>query len=193
MSLEKELHARSGSVCELCGATDELKIYHVPPGSKAIANESILICETCLEQIENSEKVDANHWRCLNDSMWSTVPAVQVMAWRILNRLRAEGWPQDLLDMLYLEEETLTWAKATGEGESDDDTVKHIDSNGVVLRAGDTVVLIKDLNVKGGGFTAKRGTSVRGISLVSDNPEHIEGKVSGQQIVILTKYVKKTN
>ncbi|MDH5572058.1 MAG: alkylphosphonate utilization protein, partial [Gammaproteobacteria bacterium] len=105
----------------------------------------------------------------------------------------AEGWPQDLLDMLYLDEETLAWAKATGEGRSQNDDVKHIDSNGVVLQAGDTVTLIKDLNVKGANFTAKRGTAVRGISLVADNPEHIEGRVNGQQIVILTKFVKKSN
>jgi protein PhnA len=60
-----------------------------------------------------------------------------------------------------------------------------------VLEAGDTVTLVKDLNVKGTNFTAKRGTAVRGISLVADNPEHIEGRVSGQQVVILTKFVKK--
>ena len=69
------------------------------------------------------------------------------------------------------------------------DEIKHVDSNGSVLKAGDTVVLIKDLNVKGAGFTAKRGTAVRRISLVHDNPEHIEGRVEGQQIVILTKFV----
>ena len=80
---------------------------------------------------------------------------------------------------------------ASGEGASDDETVRHVDSNGAVLEAGDTVTLIKDLNVKGANFTAKRGTAVRGISLVADNPEHIEGKVNGQQIVILTKFVKK--
>jgi len=51
---------------------------------------------------------------------------------------------------------------------------------------------IKDLNVKGGGFMAKRGTVVRGISLAANNPEHIEGRVNGQQIVILTQFVKKT-
>ena len=137
--------------------------------------------------------MDANHWHCLNDSMWSPVPAVQVMAWRLLHRLSAEGWSHDLLDMLYLDEETLAWAQATGEGVSQDDVVKHIDSNGVVLQSGDTVVLIKDLDVKGGGFTAKRGTAVRGISLVADNPEQIEGKVNGQQLVLLTKFVKKSN
>lgn len=108
----------------------------------------------------------------------------------MLNRLKSEGWPQDLLDMLYLDEETLAWAKATGEGD-DGDTPKHKDCNGAELNTGDTVVLIKDLNVKGASFTAKRGTAVRNISLVYDNPEHIEGKVNGQQIVILTKYVKK--
>ncbi|MCK4956984.1 MAG: alkylphosphonate utilization protein, partial [Candidatus Cloacimonetes bacterium] len=128
-----------------------------------------------------------------NDSMWSQVPAVQVMAWRMLKRLSAEGWPQDLLDILYLDEETQAWAEATSEEHSYEDTVKHIDSNGVVLEAGDTVILIKDLNVKGTSFTAKRGTAVRGISLVADNPEHIEGRVNGQLIVILTKFVKKGN
>lgn len=190
MNIEKELHSRSGSVCELCGANDDLKAFEIKP-SNGTVDQHILICNTCNVKIESPEQTDANHWRCLNDSMWSTVPAVQVMAWRMLNRLRAEGWPQDLLDMLYLDEETTEWAKATGEGEEDEDTVKHIDSNGVQLQAGDNVVLIKDLNVKGGGFTAKRGTAVRRISLVHDNPEHIEGRVEGQHIVILTKYVKK--
>lgn len=193
MSLEKELYARSGSKCELCSATEDLKRYEIPPTSNGRADESILVCENCLRQIENPDAVDINHWRCLNDSMWSSIPAVQVMAWRLLNRLRAEGWPQDLLDMLYLDDETLAWAKATGEANSPEETVKHTDSNGAVLLAGDTVVLIKDLDVKGANFTAKRGTSVRGISLVADNPEHIEGRVNGQQIVILTKFVKKSN
>jgi protein PhnA len=135
--------------------------------------------------------MNANHWRCLNDSMWSEVAAVQVIAWRILQRLKSEGWPQDLLDMLYLEELTLRWAKATGEGEEKEAEHFHKDCNGIRLESGDSVVLIKDLNVKGGGFTAKRGTTVRNISLVHENTEHIEGKVNGQTIVILTQYVKK--
>ncbi|MDH3325103.1 MAG: PhnA domain-containing protein [Gammaproteobacteria bacterium] len=193
MTTEKALLERSESKCELCSATEDLATYEVPPESNGNVDDSILICNTCREQIENPEKVNINHWRCLNDSMWSQVPAVQVMAWRMLSRLSAEGWPQELLDMLYLDDETLTWAKATGEGQSTEDTIKHIDSNGVTLEAGDTVTLIKDLVVKGANFTAKRGTAVRGISLVADNAEHIEGRVSGQQIVILTKFVKKSN
>ena len=193
MSIEKELRERSNSKCELCGAENDLSIYQVPPENLESVDKCIYACSTCIEQIENPEKVDVNHWRCLNDSMWNENAPVQVMAWRMLNRLKAEGWPQDLLDMMYLDEETLVWAKATGEDIDPDDIKKHIDSNGAELQAGDTVVLIKDLNVKGTSFTAKRGTAVRSIALVADNPEHIEGRVNGQQIVILTKFVKKSN
>ena len=83
------------------------------------------------------------------------------------------------------------WAQASGEGQTEDARELHRDSNGAVLEAGDSVTLIKDLNVKGANFTAKRGTAVRNISLVQDNPEHIEGRVEGQRIVILTQFVKK--
>ncbi|MDF1528026.1 MAG: PhnA domain-containing protein [Sedimenticola sp.] len=193
MSIERSLISRSGSKCELCGSTENLQTYEVPPDSDGSVDQSALLCGTCRIQLDNPDQVDPNHWRCLNDSMWSQTPAVQVIAWRMLNRLSAEGWPQDLLDMLYLDEETQRWAEATGEGLSDSDRVQHLDSNGAILEAGDTVTLIKDLNVKGANFTAKRGTAVRGISLVQDNPEHIEGRVNGQQIVILTKFVKKSS
>ncbi len=192
MSIEKTLQERSESKCELCDAADNLSIYEIPPSSEGNEDQCVLICATCREQIEDPDKMDANHWRCLNDSMWSQIPAVQVMAWRMLTRLSAEGWPQDLLDMLYLDDETLDWANAATDCTSDEDIIKHVDSNGALLEAGDTVTLIKDLDVKGANFTAKRGTAVRGISLVADNPEHIEGRVEGQRIVILTKFVKKT-
>lgn len=192
MSIETELKIRSESGCELCRATDNLRIYEVPPVDVVTADQCILICNTCYEQIEEPEKVDINHWRCLNDSMWNQEQVVQVVAWRMLTRLSAEGWPQDLLDMLYLDDDTMAWAQALAEGQTSEDEARHIDSNGTVLTAGDTVILIKDLNVKGASFTAKRGTAVRGISLVEDNPEHIEGRVNGQQIVILTCFVKKS-
>lgn len=193
MILENELSKRSGAKCELCGATNNLNTYEVAPTTVGGLDNNIHVCETCLQQIENPDKTDANHWRCLNDSMWSEVPAVQVMVWRMLNRLRSEGWPQGLLDMLYLDEETLTWAKATGEDIDEEDKIIHKDSNGATLNTGDTVVLTKDIDVKGANFIAKRGTAVRGIMVVADNAEHIEGRVNGQHIVILTKFVKKSN
>ncbi|MEG9327834.1 PhnA domain-containing protein [Salinimicrobium catena] len=190
MSLEQELFQRSGSQCELCASKEDLHIFEVPD-SPADADKHILICGTCKEQIEDPEKVEPNHWRCLNDSMWSTVPAVQVMAWRMLNRLKAEGWPQDLLEMMYMEEQQLEWAKAGQNAGESTGGVVHKDSNGATIEAGDTVVLIKDLPVKGSSLVAKRGTAIKRVSLVHDNPEQIEGKVEGQQIVILTKFVKK--
>ncbi|VAX05631.1 Protein PhnA [hydrothermal vent metagenome] len=187
------LRTRSNSNCELCSTSDNLEIYEVLPIANEHYDSRVLLCASCREQIEDPAKTDPHHWRCLNDSMWSQVPAVQVIAWRMLTRLRAEGWPQDLLDMLYLDDALLAWAQASGEESTTDDTIKHLDSNGAQLEAGDTVTLIKDLNVKGANFTAKRGTAVRGISLVADNPAHIEGRINGQQIVILTKFIKKAN
>lgn len=192
MSLEKELRERSDSTCELCSATDNLKVYSLENFPGEAVDGSFMACQVCNEQLEDFDKVEVNHWRCLNDSMWSTVPAVQVVAFQMLTKLKAEGWPQDLLDMLYMEDELKTFAKSQLVSEENTTPeVIHKDSNGAIIEAGDTVVLIKDLNVKGSSLTAKRGTAVRRVSLVHDNAEQIEGKVEGQQIVILTKFVKK--
>lgn len=191
MSIERELKKRSDSKCELCNTDENLHIYTLAPKKEENLEKSIMACTTCIGQIEDPETTDPNHWRCLNDSMWSEHQPVQVMAWRMLSRLRAEGWPQDLLDMMYLEDDVLEFAKATGEGEDVSDKIIHRDVNGVILNAGDSVVLIKDLKVKGSSLVAKQGTAVRRISLDHNNAEYIEGKVGPTQIVIITKYVKK--
>lgn len=185
--MEKEIAKRSKGLCEVCG-TEASAIYTVAPKDTKDINGNVHLCSNCNDQLTGEKDIDANHWRCLNDAMWSEVDAVKVIAYRMLNQLKGEGWPVDLIEMMYLEDDVLSWAK---EGVEDEDAVKHVDSNGVLLENGDAVVLIKDLKVKGGGFTAKRGTAVRNIKLVQDNPEHIEGKVEGQSIVILTQYVKK--
>lgn len=191
MSLLQDLQDRSGNQCEFCASTHELSIYEVPPVSTGGVDGSVLACATCKEQIENPEVTNANHWRCLNDSMWSEFRAVKVVAWRMLSRLRSEGWPQDLLDMLYLEEEDIRYAQATGEGLDESEKIIHRDVNGTILESGDSVVLIKDLKVKGSSMVAKQGTAVRRISLDRDNAKYIEGKVGATQIVIITDYVKK--
>lgn len=188
MSLNQELQKRSDGECEMCKNSGSLSVYMLPPSTSESMDSSVLICSTCKSQIENPNSLDANHWRCLNDSMWSEHQPVQILSWRMLNLLKGEGWPQDLLDMMYLDEEALAFAKS---GLVDPSAPKHLDSNGNVLENGDSVVLIKDLDVKGSSITAKRGTAVRNIRLDRDNIEYIEGKVDGQQIVILTKYVKK--
>jgi protein PhnA len=166
--------------CPLCAADAPLAPHPVPGGP---ADATATICATCATQINGTP--DPNHWRGLASAMWSEEPAVQVLAARMLARLSDEDWARDLADQLYLDDDTRAWADNVAQ------TSAHKDSNGTPLAAGDTVVLIKDLPVKGAGFTAKRGTAVRGISLVADNPAHIEGRVEGQRIVILTQFVKK--
>ena len=190
MTVEQTLLDRSDSKCELCTSTNNLTVYTIPPNSDETADQSILLCDTCLGQIENPKTADANHWRCLNDSMWTPVPAVQVMAWRQLNALKSEGWAQDLLEMLYLEDDVKAWAEAGAADDEDESEEATIDSNGATLNAGDTVTLIKDLVVKGANFTAKRGTVVKNISLTS-NPKHIEGRLNGTRIVLVSAFLKK--
>nr|WP_246261402.1 alkylphosphonate utilization protein [Alteromonas ponticola] len=164
-----------------------MSVFMVPLSPTDDDESGIYTCTKCFAQLNHNEAPDLHHWRCLNDAIWSEVPAVQVMAWRMLTRLSTESWAQDLLATMYVDDKTLAWAKA----ESDMlPAVATVDSNGTTLSAGDTVHLIKDLNVKGAGFTAKRGTAVRNIAL-SDNPEHIEGRVNGTRIVIIAAYTKK--
>ncbi len=93
------------------------------------------------------------------------------------------------LDMIYLDDENLAWAKATGDDENDSAVELHMDCNGNVLQTGDSVSLIKSLDVKGSTFNAKMGIVVKNIRLVDDNMEQVEG----QLIIILTKYVRKQN
>lgn len=187
MSIEQSLLDRAGSQCELCSSASDVSPFLVSPHSQLTVDTGVVLCATCKAQVEGSAELDANHWRCLNDSMWSQVPAVQVMAFRMLKRLAGEPWAQDLLDVMYMDDDTRKWAETKS---ADEDREPTRDSNGAILQAGDSVTLIKDLDVKGANFTAKRGTMVRGISL-SDNPEHIEGRVNGTRIVIIAAYTKK--
>jgi len=186
MKLEQELMNRSASTCELCGSNENLSGFEVTPFDDTI-NTDILVCGTCKEQLEDNSKIDESHWHCLNDSMWSEVDAVKVVAYRMLHALKN----QDLIDMLYLEDDVKAWADSGLPEVADEDAVIHKDSNGVTLSAGDTVTIVKDLPVKGAGFTAKQGTAVRNISLPQNDSEHIEGRVNGVKIMILTKYLKK--
>ena len=184
MSLSTSLQERSDNKCELCTAEQDLTPYLVEPKSGQSDDDYVVTCAQCVEEM-NAEPLNQDHWRCLNESIWSTVPAVQVVSYRLLQQIGAP-WTQDLLNMMYMDDPTTEWAQSTSE------QVVHKDSNGHILQNGDTVILIQDLNVKGANFTAKRGTAVRRISLVQDNAEHIQGKINDQTIIILTKYVKKS-
>lgn len=66
------------------------------------------------------------------------------------------------------------------------------DSNGNPLAQGDTVVVIKDLKVKGSAIPLKQGTVIRNIRLVEDDAEHVEGnsdRIKG--LVLKTCFLRK--
>lgn len=191
MKLEDVLIKRTGEKCELCTKAAKLSLYEVQPQDTRDEDNCIMICDKCRAQVEKKEELDSEHWKVLGETMWSEVPGVQVVAWRMLNRLPNESWAGDNLDMLYLDDEKLDWAKATGDHENDGAVDLHKDAYGNVLHAGDTVLLTESLNVKGASVNAKVGTVIKNIRLVEDNTEQIEGKIEGQMIVILTKYVRK--
>ena len=163
--------------CELCSSSEDLRDYEVAPKS-----ETITICSTCANSIDDPTS-DVNHWHCLSESMWSENPAVQVVAYRLLTALNS----QDLLDMMYLEPEVEAWAK---EGIKEEVEPTR-DANGTILNEGDSVTIIKDLVVKGAGFTAKQGTTVKNIKMVDGDPTHIQGKVNGTTIFIISAFLKK--
>jgi protein PhnA len=191
--LEDQLRERSNNTCELCGSPNNLSTHATSPEEGANLNSSVFVCDKCLRQLERKEELDATHWGCLKESMWSEVPAVQVVSWRLLNRLKNESWAADLIDMMYLDDDTLEWAKSSGDHIDKVGDDMHRDCNGAMLQSGDSITLIKTLEVKGSQISAKIGTVVKNIKLVSNNTEHIEGKIEGQQIVILTKFVRKSS
>tara|TARA_B100001989_G_scaffold238530_1_gene202033 strand:- start:239 stop:808 length:570 start_codon:yes stop_codon:yes gene_type:complete len=181
------LRARA-SACELCTSTDDLQPYLVEPvRDGGSVEDAVLICGTCAAQLADGATLDPRHWFGLQETIWSEVAAVQALSWRLLDRLRGEPWAADVLGSAWLEEDVAAWAKA---GEEAEEALVVVDSNGTALADGDSVTLIKDLNVKGANFTAKRGTMVKGIRLTAD-PGLVEGRVNRTAIYLKTEFLKK--
>lgn len=66
------------------------------------------------------------------------------------------------------------------------------DCNGNPLAAGDTVVVIKDLKVKGASVPLKQGSVIRNIRLIEDDAEHIEGHSDKiKDLVLKTCFLRK--
>jgi protein PhnA len=164
--------------CNLCGNSENISEYELSDGC------NVELCEICKTQIE-SGKLDEGHFNCLNDSMWSEEKCVKVLSFVLWQKLGRA----DMSDMMYLEEEESAIAEAILSADANKIVVK--DANGVELKAGDSVVILKDLDVKGAGFTAKRGTTVRNISIPQDVEGHIEGRVNGTKIYLKTEFLKK--
>ena len=188
MALQKVLEDRCNNECELCNENiTELQAYAIPPKNDDSPDHQIVVCSTCLDKIAANDFSDADYWRFTTGTIWSEVPAVQAMSYKILTKLKETDWAGETLESVFLEDNIIEWANAEDELAME----PHKDCFGALLASGDNVVLTQNLNVKGTSFTAQNGTVVKNIRLVRDNPEQIEGKVNGSTIVILTKYVRK--
>ncbi len=184
MSINQELKTRNQDICELCNTEIASIEYTVSPKNDDSIENQVAICETCMAAMDNKDS--GFHWRCIESSIWSPFASVQALSYRILNQFKEEAWAENLINSVDLDENTIQWALSAFEVPD-----VHIDAFGNKLANGDTVVLTQQLNVKGTSFSASKGTVVKKIKLVHDNPEQIEGKINDQVIVILTKFVKK--
>ena len=80
--------------------------------------------------------------------------------------------------------------QATAAAASDEVRI-YRDAAGNILQDGDTVTVIKDLKLKGGGGTVKMGTKVKNIRLV-DSDHDIDCKIEGFGAMSLkTEFVRK--
>jgi len=112
----KDLVRRSHSKCELCDASGvKLEVYELPPGEEEPnLDDCLFLCETCRGQIDKPKTMEPSHWRCLNNALWSEVPAVQVISVRILRRLvkKEQYWAEELLENAYLDPNLEEWASS---------------------------------------------------------------------------------
>ncbi|HIC12691.1 MAG TPA: PhnA protein [Sulfurimonas sp.] len=171
------------SICELCGSDDGVSVVELPV-SDTSEEQSVYLCTNCNTQIDSGD-LDESHFNCLNDSMWSETPAAKIMSYILWSRLGR----QDMIEMMYLEEDELKLAELAVSAEAN--KLVYRDANGVELHTGDSIVILKDLEVKGAGFTAKRGTTVTRIGLAPGDEGHVEGRVNGTKIFIKTEFIKK--
>jgi protein PhnA len=198
---QPQLLIRSAGLCDLCRAASATNTGRIE--GSAGSDGFCVLCESCAGRLKGEAPLMASDWRGLQDAVWSDIPPVKVLAVVILEALRPDNWAANLCEQVWLEESERSFAQAlarqlpfsSGARSTSDRGISAgefvvKDSNGLPLGEGDSVTLIKDLEVKGAGFTAKRGTLVKGISLTGD-PKFVEGKVNGIRIVLVAAYLKK--
>jgi len=110
----KDLVRRSRSHCELCGKNGvKLEAHEVPPlPEEPMVDACVFICEGCHRQVDHPKNIMPTYWRCLNNALYSEVPAVQVLSFRLLKHLVAKGehWAEELMEHAYLDPEIEEWA-----------------------------------------------------------------------------------
>ena len=73
-----------------------LHTYEIPSGdNEPELSRCLMICEDAIDQIKQPELIEPDQWRNLGELIWSDIPAVQIMACRILQHLaKQESWAQ---------------------------------------------------------------------------------------------------
>ena len=116
-ALGRALARRSKSKCELCGAGEtRLSSYEIPPLlDEPELDRIISVCETCLQGIDGSLS-DLHRWQWVQEAIWSELPAIQVVAVRLCQRLSQQGldWARESLDTLFLTPEIEQWINDRG-------------------------------------------------------------------------------
>jgi protein PhnA len=183
--IAQNLLDRSGGQCELCSDAVASETYIVSPKTDEIPEHIIALCSKCSALADSLDSPEPLHF--LAGSIYSEVPAVQALTYRLLHANRQQEWAAELLSSFEPPDSIQEWALFPFQ-EKD----IHKDCYGKALENGDTVVLTESLNVKGTSFRAPAGTIVRKIRLVTGDTGQIEGKINDQTIVILTKFVRKS-
>lgn len=114
-SLGKDLARRAKSKCELTGAAGvPLRPYEVPPvAAEPDLDRTLLLSEACHEVLERPQTLAGRGWQCLAETIWSEMPAVQVISWRMLNHLaKREDWAREVIEEVFLDPEVEEWAKS---------------------------------------------------------------------------------
>lgn len=175
--------------CLLCATSVDLAQVVIEPRRAPL--DEVTLCTACRRHLDGTSLRDAASSAFLRDSIWSTDEVTQVLSWRMLKRFGEVAWAVELLDQVWLDEALARWAADGLVASTEPDSAVVVrDSNGTELAEGDAVTLIKDLEVKGAGFTAKRGTLVKGIHL-TDDAGLVEGRVNGMTIVLKTQFLKR--
>ena len=87
---------------------------------------------------------------------------------------------------------TYEWSAAADATDEDDGPRVIKDANGNPLADGDSVVLVKDLKVKGSSTVIKKGTKIKGIRLVYDNGDHdVDCKTDQGPFILKSEFLKK--
>lgn len=110
----KDLARRAKSKCEITGVSGvSLKAYEIPPvGEEPDFEKTLLVSLECVDALENPGKMAGRGWQCLVEAVWSEMPGVQVVAWRMLSELaKREDWAREALEEVFLDPEIEEWAR----------------------------------------------------------------------------------